>query len=134
MRNVFFLLIALIVLITYSCKTKPKPEPVTNQSSLDVKLAERMWKTIDSLEQKGLIATALEEVRKIKKAALEGNDSGHLVKAIMHENKYLVELEEDSAIKALARLEEEIKTYPEPARSVAHSLAGQDRKSTRLNS
>ncbi|MEO5907502.1 MAG: alpha-2-macroglobulin family protein, partial [Saprospiraceae bacterium] len=83
---------------------------------------DRMWKTIDSLEQKGLISSALEEVRKIRQSALQGNDSGHLVKAIMHEYKYLNQLEEDSAIKALERIEKEVETFPEPARSVMHSL------------
>lgn len=123
MRNVFFLLIALIAWIAFSCKTKPAL--VAPQSQVDPAQMEKMWKTIDSLEKKGLISSALDEVRKIKKTALEGKDSGHLVKAITHENKYLIQLEEDSAIKALERLEREINSYPEPAKSVMHSLAGQ---------
>lgn len=123
MRNVLFVLIAFIASLAFSCKTKPSH--VTAQSMVDQAQLERMWKTIDSLEKKGLITSALEEVREIKKISLDGKDSGHLVKAITHENKYLLQLEEDSSIKALERLENEITTYPEPAKSVMHSLAGQ---------
>jgi uncharacterized protein YfaS (alpha-2-macroglobulin family) len=92
---------------------------------MDTTAINLIWKSIDSLEKKGLLTDALTEVRKIKRAALEAGESGHLVKAITHENKYLIQLEEDSAIKALQRLESEMKSYPEPARSVMHSLAGQ---------
>src|SRR5687768_12368986 len=123
MRNILFLFIAFIVCLAFSCKTKPAP--VAPQSMVDQAQLDRMWKTIDSLEQKGLITSALDQVREIKKIALDGKDSGHLVKAITHENKYLIQLEEDSAIKALERLEREINSYPEPAKSVMHSLAGQ---------
>src|SRR5687767_3777360 len=125
MRNVIFLFIVIIVALASACKTKPAAVVLPPQSTVDQKEMERKWKTIDSLEQKGLIASALDEVRKIKEAARAGNDSGHLVKAITHENKYLLQLEEDSSVKALERLEQEINTYPEPAKSVMHSLAGQ---------
>lgn len=126
MKNSHLLLFFFILLLAFACKTKQKTVVETSPTStVDQAVMNSMWKKIDSLERKGLITTALEEVRIIKKQALEGKDSGHLVRAIMHENKYLLQLEEDSAIKALARLEEEINTYPEPARSVAHSLAGQ---------
>ena len=123
MKYLLIILSAWVFLIAFSCKTKPAPATeAAPQSKLDPVVMDRMWKTIDSLEQKGLIASALEEVRKIRQTALQGNDSGHLVKAIMHEYKYLTQLEEDSAIKALERAEKEVDTYPEPARSVMHSL------------
>ena len=86
---------------------------------------EKKWHAVDSLEQKGLVSSALKEVEQIKKLALEGNDSGNLVKALVYENKYLLQLEEDSDIKVLSRLEAEVNTYPEPAKSVMHSLAAQ---------
>src|SRR5688572_4938172 len=125
MKNHLFLFLLLSIAIFVACKTKSAPAVTAPQSQIDLVAVERMWKTIDSLEQKGLVTSALEEVRKIKKLALDGNDSGHLVKALVHENKYLIQLEEDSSIKMLSRLEEEINSYPEPAKSVMHSLAGQ---------
>ncbi len=123
MKYFLFLLIAVSACMALSCKTKHAP--VSSQSKVDPILMERMWKTIDSLEQKGLVASALKEVQQIKKTALEGNDSGQLIKAIVHENKYLLQLEEDSDIKALIRVENELNSYPEPAKSVMHSLAAQ---------
>lgn len=116
-----FTILCLCVLM--SCKTKSVPSaPV---STIDPVLMNKSWSVIDSLEKKGLLSSALTEVRKVKQMALEGKDSGHLVKAIVYENKYLNQLEEDSAIKALDRVEAEINTYPEPAKSVMHSLAAQ---------
>ena len=123
MKQLLYLLFILAFTAIFSCKTKPAP--VTSQASIDPVLMEKMWKKIDSLEQKGLVTSALKEVQEIKKTALGANDSGNLVKAIVHENKYLLQLEEDPDIKALSRLENEINTYPEPARSVMHSLAAQ---------
>jgi len=81
-----------------------------------------MWKAIDSLENKGLITSALEEVQHIKQSALAGNASGHLFKAVMYENRYLIQLEEDSALKAIERAEQDLPVYPEPVKSIMHSL------------
>ena len=126
MKNTHILFFFFILLIALACKTKQKTASVPTQvSTVDTAALNIMWKKIDSLERKGLLTAALEEVRAIKKQAIEGKDSDHLVKALVHENKYLLQLEEDSAIKALERLEAEINTYPQPAKSVAHSLAGQ---------
>ena len=116
MKNIFFVLIVLPALFSFGCKTKPSAS-ASSPSTVDPVVIAQMWKSIDSLEQKGLVSSALDEVRRIKKMALDGKDSGHLVKAIVYENKYLTQLEEDSAIRALERLEQEINTYPEPARS-----------------
>ncbi|MDQ3016399.1 MAG: MG2 domain-containing protein, partial [Bacteroidota bacterium] len=125
MKYFFFLLITVAFCFLISCKTKQQPVNTTTISTIDPALMEKKWKTIDSLEQKGLISSALEEVKSIRQMALTGNDSGHLVKAILHEYKYLTQLEEDPGIKSLERLEAEIDSYPEPAKSVMHSLAAQ---------
>lgn len=111
------------ILFFFGCKSKPAPAPVT--TSIDPAVLEKMWKSIDSLEQKGLATSALQEVRQIKQIALAGGESGQLIKAVMHENRYLLQLEEDAALKAIQRAEQEMKTYPEPAKSVMHSLTAQ---------
>jgi hypothetical protein len=121
----------LIILLSFiglfsACKAKPTPVENTSSSApVDLSELDRLWKKIDSLEQKGLATSALEVVREIKQKALAGNVSGHLVKAVVHENKYLNQLEEDATILALQRGETEVSTYPEPARSVMHSLLAQ---------
>ncbi len=121
MKYLLIFLLAAGALWLVSCKSKPAASPAT--TTVDPAMIEKIWKSIDTLEQKGLIASALEEVLLIKQGALAGNESGHLVKAILYENRYLNQLEEDSAIKALERAEKEVSSYPEPAKSVMHSFA-----------
>ena len=93
---------------------KTKPDPLTPPVHYDSVMVDKMWKKIDSLEQKGLLTSALEEVRKIKQVALSGNESGNLVKAILYENKYLNQLEEDSSIMRLAVLSRKWKLILNP--------------------
>lgn len=119
MRYVLFLLI----LIFISCKTKPNPA-VTDRT-IDFAQLDNQWKKVDSLEQKGLISSALDIVRDIQQQALAASHSAHLVKSVVYENKFLNQLEEDAAIKVLQRIEAGIQSYPEPAKSVMHSLAAQ---------
>jgi hypothetical protein len=98
---------------------------VENTKPMDLSELDARWKKVDSLEQKGLVASALEEVQKIKQSAIAHQHSGHLIKAVLYENKYQNQLEEDSSIKAIQRGEEEYGSYPEPAKSVMHSLLAQ---------
>ncbi len=123
MKYIPFSLFAIICLLAFACKTKPN-QPIA-RPSIDPVAMKEMWKKIDSLESKGLISSALDQVREIKRVALNGGESNNLIKAVLHENRYLLQLEEDSAIKALARAEQELVTYPEPAKSVMHSLTAQ---------
>lgn len=118
------MLFAFVLIIFGSCKTKPQPDTTsTPLPNLDTALMTQKWKTVDSLQQKGLIKTALTVVQEIRAQAMQTNASDHLVKAILHEFKFLNQLQEDSGLKSLQQVESEIATYPEPARSVMHSLA-----------
>ncbi len=107
----------------FSCKSKPSA--VENVKPVDLAQLDSWWKKVDSLEGKGLITSALELVQKIKREALAAQSSEHLIKAVLYENKYEVQLEEDSAMKALERGENELNGFPEPAKSVMHSLLAQ---------
>lgn len=119
----FPILLAAAWIMIGACKTKTTTPIET--SAIDLTMMNTMWHTIDSLESKGLTTSALEKVREIKRAALKNQSADHLIKAVLHENRYLLQLEEDSDIKALTRAEEEVVTYPEPAKSVMHSLMAQ---------
>src|SRR6187551_3020128 len=123
MKNLIVPMLVIACFALNACKTKPASS--TPPVHYDAVMVDKMWKKIDSLEQKGLLTSALEEARKIKQMALTGNESGNLIKSVLYENKYLTSLEEDSAIKALSRAEEELVSYPEPAKSVMHSLTAQ---------
>src|SRR5688572_12998815 len=111
---------AFAILFLLSCKSRPAP--ATDPVTIDPVVMEKLWKSIDSLEQKGLSTSALEEVRKIKQLAINGAESINLIKATLYENRYLTQLEEDASLKALERGEAEVNTFPEPAKSVMHSL------------
>jgi hypothetical protein len=123
MKFVWILVTILCIVLISSCKTKPAS--VETPKSIDLGELDARWKKVDSLEQKGLVASALEEVQQIRQSAIAHQHSGHLIKAVLYENKYQNQLEEDSAIKAIQRGEEEYNSYPEPAKSVMHSLLAQ---------
>ena len=110
-------------LLAFACKTKPHQQNTIE--SIDPIVIVEMWKKIDSLESNGLVSSALEQVREIKRIALASQASDHLIKAVLHENRYLTQLEEDSETAAIARAEAELEMYPEPAKSVMHSLVAQ---------
>ncbi len=112
--------LALAILFLLSCKSRPAPS--TNATKVDPEVMEKLWKSIDSLEQKGLTTSALEEVRKIKQLSISSAESTNLIKATLYENRYLTQLEEDSAINVLERGETDLESFPEPAKSVMHSL------------
>lgn len=123
MKLVSILFAILCIVFIYSCKTKPAP--VENAKPIDLNELDARWKKVDSLEQKGLITSAYDIVKEIKQSAIANQHSGHLIKAVLYENKYLNQLEEDAAIKAIAKGEEEYASYPEPAKSVIHSWLAQ---------
>ncbi len=123
MKLVWLFIAILSIAFFYSCKIKPVT--VENHSSEDLMALDLLWKKVDSLEKKGLISSALEQVKKIKQSAISLQHSGHLVKAILYENKYQNQLEEESSLKAIQRGEAEYASYPEPAKSVMHSLLAQ---------
>ncbi len=119
----FPILLCTAVVLAIACKTKSNQPTVT--APIDPLVIVDMWKKIDSLENKGLFSSALEQVREIKRSALANHFSEDIIKAVLYENRFLIQLEEDSAIKALARAESEMESFPEPAKSVMHSLAAQ---------
>ena len=57
--------------------------------SMDLSELDARWKKVDSLEKKGLITSAYQEVQEIKQSAIGHQHSGHLIKAVLYENKYL---------------------------------------------
>lgn len=120
MKYRIYFWLAAIFLALASCKTKPtSPVTVNQPEPVDM---EKAWKKVDSLENKGLFTSALETVQKIKSWALHTGETGHLFKSVMYENKYLDQLEEDAFLLALKRAEGELNLYPEPMKSVMHSL------------
>jgi hypothetical protein len=86
---------------------------------------EKHWKKVDSLENKGLIKSALETVETIKKAAQKDNNVVNTVKAFIFEIKYKNYLEEDAFENLLSELS--FKAYHSnfPYSSIYHTLSAE---------
>ncbi len=107
--NAFLLIILLIS--AYACKTTQTDHsdpirPVTNMDSI--------WQKIDSLSNAGLPASALKEVLLIKGTLVKEQDPAQYVKAIILEQKFRVQTEEDGLQYSLKRLHAEIEASSHP--------------------
>lgn len=83
---------------------------------------ERLWKKVDSCENKGLTETALKVVETIYEKAKSDNNAPQLVKAVIHRMKFKQYKEEFSLEKNIYELSAEIKQAPQPVKSVLQSL------------
>jgi uncharacterized protein YfaS (alpha-2-macroglobulin family) len=94
----------------------------TPMSSFDF---EKAWKEVTENENKGLPESALKVVNEIYTQAKAQNNSGQLVKAIIHQLKFTDAKEEDAFIKNLVRVKEEAEKASFPAKPLLHSLLGE---------
>jgi uncharacterized protein YfaS (alpha-2-macroglobulin family) len=85
---------------------------------------QKEWKTVDSLDSKGLPKSALEVVEKIYKMAKVDNNNDQILKAIMYRMKYLAapQDEEDIYGRLLADIDSEIVESSLPNRHILHSM------------
>lgn len=80
------------------------------------------WKAVDSLEREGLYRSALEIVNEIYTAEFKNENIPQVIKATMYRLKYNSYLEEEDFVKALAQLDELVKTQKFPLKQIAHSI------------
>jgi hypothetical protein len=83
---------------------------------------EKEWKKVDSLQNQGLIRSALEVVTGIYNKAKTENNSSQFVKAVIHRMKFEQQTQEYSLEKALNRLNEEAKEARFPVKPVLQSM------------
>lgn len=116
--------LAISIISFYSCQlfTKQKTNPVTMSVTNDYS---KDWHIVDSLEQQGLPKSALEKVKIIADRARIENNTDQLLKSIIYQGKYTVQLEEDGLIKSVQLFESEEKTAAQPAKSLLQSMLGQ---------
>ena len=86
---------------------------------------DQLWKEVETARSKGLPKSALEKVNIIYQKAKKENNFGHLAKAMIHQMSIVTEYEEDYTIKALAKLDDEIKNSKEPLTQLLHSMKAQ---------
>ncbi|HAJ78770.1 MAG TPA: hypothetical protein DCO75_03285, partial [Fibrobacteres bacterium] len=80
------------------------------------------WLAVDSLVKNGLTKTALDTVNAIYKKASGSNNSDQIIKSIIYRMRLESSMEEDAFVKAMDRLNEEIKTSVFPATPLLHSM------------
>ena len=85
---------------------------------------QQSWKTIDSLENQGLIRSALEEVESLLTRAKTEANAPQTYKALLYKSKYASQLEEDGFANAIDNLEAELETLPSPTKEVLQSQIG----------
>ena len=83
-----------------------------------------VWKKVAEFESKGLPQSALELVNQIYKRAKAENNYAQIVKAIMHQSKYIVQTEEDGYVKMIKKLEAETDSAKYPLKPVLQSMLG----------
>ncbi len=117
----FLLLIVSVVFISAQQKN-PKQKKVKQHSQLFPGSYAQLWARIDSLTQKGLNKSALEQVITIYKKANTENNASQLVKAVIHRMKFQSYLEEDAMKKIITGLKKETSSARFPARPLLHSM------------
>lgn len=105
------LLLIILLISAYACKTTQTDHstsirPVSNMDSI--------WQKIDSLSNAGLPASALKEVLLIKEILVQDQEPAQYVKAVILEQKFRVQTEEDGLLKALNRIHSEMEASTQP--------------------
>ncbi len=103
MRNIVIILCTIVLGI--HCSSSKSKQMV--ESSWNAGEFSKAWTKVDSLDNKGLYQSALDQVLSIKQRASDTGAHNHVVKALYHEAKYLNLIEEDGMLKSIAVLESE---------------------------
>lgn len=117
MRKLSLLLVTLLALVSLHFYYHSQHEfmPLTENY-------EKAWKIVDSLEQKGLPQSALKHVEAILSKAKKEQNAPQTIKAIIYRGKYQIGLEEDGLVKAIKRIDNEIKEASFPTKSILQSM------------
>ncbi|MBX2926698.1 MAG: alpha-2-macroglobulin [Saprospiraceae bacterium] len=83
------------------------------------------WKSIDSLEQRGLYQSALESVNRLYGQALRDNQPSEMVKTLLYKSRYIQQLEEEGMEASILAMKAEAEKAPHPARAVLESVLGE---------
>lgn len=89
------------------------------------KVYEKLWKRVDSLQGKGLYASALELSDKIMKMASADNNAPQVVKAVLHKIKYNSYIKEEDYLVSIGELEKISASAKHPLKQLVHSVTAQ---------
>ncbi len=85
----------------------------------------KMWKTIEELERKGLTKDALKLAEEIYAKAKDENNGTQTVKSLLYVMKYNNMIEENSDSLNMIRLKKELSTAKTPVKQILHSILGE---------
>lgn len=83
---------------------------------------DKLWKRVDSCENKGLAESALKIVTALYDKAKAENNAAQFVKAVIHRMKFESRKEEFSLEKSILKLREEVETAKYPVKPVLQSI------------
>lgn len=117
-KRIFIILIFIFsLLINYKAYSQ-----VIKSKKDDSKKYKKEWKTVDSLDQKGLPKSALEMVGKIYKMAKSDKNNDQILKAIMYRMKYITASEENAFDSLLIDIDKEIDDSSLPNKHILLSV------------
>jgi uncharacterized protein YfaS (alpha-2-macroglobulin family) len=97
----------------------PKQQTMLNFLKKDY---DKLWKEVDSLENKGLVESAAKKVAEIYDKAKAEENHDQFVKSVIFKLKFFDAKEDDATAKLIAQLEEEAEKAEFPIKPVLHSM------------
>lgn len=120
MKKLPFYLSSLLLLVVLFSFCNNKNTNLTTPMNIDDFSSD--WKTVDSLEKKGLPKSALEYVYKIYDKANKLNNQPQQAKCLIFRGKYMTQLEEDGFVKAINQFRIDEKLANGPMKSLIQSM------------
>ena len=128
MKTKLVLLISVLAIIVFAGNFISRQQLLHKEASIKTDLAgigisyEKAWKKIDSLIEKGLSQSALEEVMKVYNSSKSENNAPQFVKAVMYKIKLQSTYQEDSYENSIKGIKSEITTAAFPIKPILHSV------------
>lgn len=113
------ILFTLSLILIFSCKTTKSGDKPTHDKTMTH--LDDEWKEVDSLLNHGLKTSAVDKIKEIGESAFQGNDQVNWVKAILRYNQVNAQLEEDTEIRSIQRLNQALLKAGQPAQSILHT-------------
>ena len=82
---------------------------------------QQLWKSIDSLEKKGLPESALTQVRTIRHRSVKENNSIQYIKATVYWLKFSQQVYDDSLVSQILSIQQELRVAPQPQKQLIQS-------------
>jgi len=84
-----------------------------------------MWEEVKKYEKKGLTKSAYEIVKKIYLRAKKEQNSPQIIKSLLYQSKYMMQLEENSQLKIIQNFEKEIAENTPPTSNILENYLAQ---------